>query len=83
MPVKSSPSLVTHRVVNVPGSHWSYVQVRRYVAAALADGRVVWKATALEGRRCRSARVAWSSAGLDGAPKLGSLHLRAVNGGAS
>ena len=31
----------THRVVNVPGSRWSYVQVRRYVSRTIADGRVV------------------------------------------
>lgn len=68
----------THRVVNVPGSRWSYVQVRRYVSRTIADGRVVWRADALLGRRCRSAALAWSSAGLDGQPVRGGLHQRPV-----
>lgn len=78
-----TPLPVTHRVVAVPGSRWNYVQVRRYAPATLADGRVVWKADALVGRRCRSASLAWSSAGLDGAPLRGGLHMRVVAGGAS
>ena len=76
-PVLSSPT--THRVVAAPGSKWHYVQVRRYVARTTAAGRTVWQAAELLGRRCRSAAVAWSSAGLGGAPALGGLHMREVH----